>query len=207
MDYELILFDVDGTLVDSFATYVTIMESILPHFGVKANASLLRRTFAMPVVQAMQTLNIDVSRVNELERQYNNALDSVSEKEHFFNGIKEMLNDLNHIKKGIVTSRSTADIRVPEQRTMFNSMDVLITAEKSATHKPLPEPIMLAMTEIGVTPKNTIYVGDDVDDEQAAHSAGASFGLANWSNQELGKFEHPDYIFNEPKDVAIMLNH
>lgn len=61
MTYQLILFDVDGTLINSFVSYQTIMQTILPSFNVQASKAELQQTFSLSVEASMDYFHIDLS--------------------------------------------------------------------------------------------------------------------------------------------------
>lgn len=201
-NYDAILFDVDGTLLDSFAVYQTIMRQILPKFGKAASISILRQTFAMSVSQAIQQFGISEYERSELERDYDKVMASGQLKELPFKGVIKLLAQLHQrsIKLGVVTSRSRRDTMVLTKLPL-PTMNVIVTADEVNHPKPHPESLCRALEFLKIAPDQGLYIGDDISDIQAAQAAGVDFAFANWSGRGGEWVYQAKYRFDEPGDV------
>lgn len=99
-------------------------------------------------------------------------------------GMREALDDLQRdYSVGLVTSspRWYVDQLLTSQLHDFQFV-VTITYDDVANIKPHPEPLLLALSQLGVAARAAVYIGDDLVDQQAAVSAGVAFLGAGWAD-------------------------
>lgn len=87
------------------------------------------------------------------------------------------------LKTGVVTSapRWYADALLSEHFADVR-IDTVVTRDDVRRLKPDPEPIKLALQRLGVSPERAVYIGDEPEDMQAAHSARVTFIGAGWGD-------------------------
>lgn len=202
MAYQLVLFDIDGTLVDSFAAYRQTMQAILPAFHQSPTVAALCETFSMSIDDEMAALKIPVNQKSRLLAAYDRETKRANHHEPLFPGIIDMLDQLqrHRIHVGVVTSRLDADIANLDPNVFLNRMAIVVTADQVPYPKPDPRPLQFAINQLGVQPQESLYVGDAGNDEVAAKAANVDFGAALWGNSEA-PFLRPNYHFYHPKDL------
>jgi pyrophosphatase PpaX len=91
---------------------------------------------------------------------------------------------------------------------MDGLFEVIIGAEDVDNHKPHPEPLQKAMEKLGVSPPETIYVGDSVHDIVAGRAAQLRTAAATWGPFPRIELEslQPDYLLDEPKELLTILD-
>ena len=177
-----VLFDLDGTLVDSAPDLGAAADKMrtdrgltsysLDHYRPMAGAGargMLHKAFDMtpehPDFPAMR---------EEFFVNYENRL---TELTSVFDGVEHLLQSLQArgLPWGIVTNKS-ARFTDPLVRAtvLFASAGVVISGDTTPHAKPHPAPLLEAARRLGVEPSRCVYVGDDERDIVAGHAAGMS---------------------------------
>jgi pyrophosphatase PpaX len=201
-----VLFDLDGTLVDSLPlikrTYMTVFREMGIPWGDDDVMKWIGKT--------LKTIAVNFAGIDFAE-EFINRYQSSYFTEHdrhirLFPGTEIMLEQLKarNIKIGIVTSKGReGTMRALELTAIKNYMDIIIAAEDLVRHKPLPDPILMAMEFIKVDASLTYYVGDSTFDIEAGNASGVrSFGVS-WGigkPAELLRYKPVD-IFNSWEDM------
>lgn len=204
--YQYVLFDLDGTLIDTNNLILTSFmytlekfypgkytrEDLIPHMGkpLYDQMELFGPERSEELVQVYREHNERVH--DELVEEFPNVLDTI-----------EQLAKMG-IKMGIVTTkqRKTAEMGL-RLFGLDKYMDAFISYQDTENHKPHPEPVHKAMQALGADPARTLMVGDSQYDIQAGQNAGiASAGVA-WSMKGasfLSSF-NPTYLLNDMSDI------
>ena len=178
---ELVLFDLDGTLIETAPAFLRSINAIL----VKYKYPIVDMKSLRPYVSEGSSelikfaFNIDQDNkiFNQLKEEfleeYKKNLTNLSKP---FEGIPDVINflNMNKIPYGIVTNKPNAYAEpLIKNFDLFESCKILICPDNVELSKPHPEGILLACTKLSVLPKNTIYLGDHNNDIRAGESAGA----------------------------------
>jgi pyrophosphatase PpaX len=175
MRYSTVLFDLDGTLIDSG-------EMILSSFR-HATRTVLAREIPDAELAALvggsniheQMRTLDEKQVDELVRVYREHNGPLHEDLKAFAGMEDLLARLRGEGRrlGVVTSkrRRTVDLAfavLPIERYF----DAVVTSEETERHKPHPEPVLAALERLEARPDETAFVGDSPYDIGAGKAAG-----------------------------------
>jgi pyrophosphatase PpaX len=181
--YPTVLFDFDGTIVDSGAMILssfrhatrTVLAREIP------DAELAATVGGSTIFEQMRSFDPD--RVDELVEAYRAHNTPLHDELRAFHGMEELLGrlrDEGH-RLGIVTAkrRRTIDLafRVLDLERFF---DALVTADSTARHKPDPEPVREALRLLGSTPDEAAFVGDSPFDMAAGSAAGVFTVGVSW---------------------------
>ena len=203
MMYSHIVFDADGTLIDSENAYLVSLRDAIFDLNKKDMAlEDLRFSFGLT--------NKDVW--NRLGVEYIEQADALWQKYYFkysgsvriFDGIREMLRDLAGLPRvlGLVTSKPKIEYVndvVPHGVSDF--FDYIILAEDTQEHKPHPGPMLKFLECSEADPKTTLYVGDTLSDMLCAKGAGVDFALALWGGSRQSTIV-ADYYLKHPRKVV-----
>jgi len=205
--YDTVLLDLDGTTID---TNELIIESI-QHVWTSRYGKRLAREVIIPQMgrtleQQFRTFTgeDDVSELVAEYRKFNYAAHDDYVKP--FPYVKEVLRVLraSGVKLGVVTTKMRESTKRSLAWCGLDGMfDVLVTLEDVTHPKPHPEPVLLAMRELGSAAEGTLMVGDSPFDIQAANAAGAVSVAVGWSlkgEQELQKYE-PHRIIRDMREL------
>ncbi|MBL4721484.1 MAG: HAD-IA family hydrolase [Alphaproteobacteria bacterium] len=198
---RLVIFDCDGTLVDSQYGIIASMEAAFQAHGLPAPAARdVRRVVGLPLDAAIAALRGPDSELDSqapTPGQIAAAFREDSEArrlagadtEPTFPGVREVLSRL--IDTGISLGVATGKSRRGLQNTLLNHdlgdfFQVLKTAD-DGPGKPDPAILQDAMAEIGADPDSTIVIGDTTFDIQMAVNARALSIGVSWGYHETGE--------------------
>ena len=204
--YKYIIFDVDGTIIDTEEAVLKSLQAVLEEQGHEYELNDLRFALGIPGKNTLRRLNVnDIDRVHprwaQLQLEFSDDVTVFSEMEEVIQHLAERVN------LGIVTSKTSQElIDEFDPFGLSKHFEHSISADDTEKHKPEPDPLLLCMERMNAEPNQTIYIGDSVYDMQSAQKAGIKFGLALWGSKTSDKFEEADYIFEEPKDILKLLD-
>jgi len=170
-----LVFDLDGTLLDSFSIHFESYRTTCAHFGIAISREMFRAAYSADwnhTYGALGILPADWEAASKLWR-------SEAAKHHarLFPGVKEALRELRQAHKlALVTSgskmRVTRDLANTGISEFFHSV---ITGEDVQKHKPSPEGLVRVLNDLKLLPQEAIYVGDWHTDCEMAAAAGVPF--------------------------------
>ena len=201
MRYPTVLFDLDGTLIDSGAiilasfrhTTRTVLGREIP------DEQLAALVGGSSIHDQMRTL--DETRVDELVRVYREHNEPLHDELQAFEGVEELLEKLTlqGRKLGIVTAkrRATVDLafRVLPIERYFGAV---VTSETTKLHKPHPEPVLSALEQLESRPEEAAFVGDSPYDIGAGKAAGVFTVAVSW-----GKIHPPERLLELGADAIV----
>ncbi len=184
MAYKYVLFDLDGTLID---TNKLIMDSFKYTYktglGIEVEEEEILKYYGEPLIKTLARYSPE--KADELFKIYIDY----NECRHdtvvtIFDGIKELLEQLE--EKGctiaLVTSKRTkAALMGLDLFDIKKHFRVFVALEDTELHKPNPAPVLKALELLGAKPEEAIMVGDSVFDIHCAHGAGVKAVLVKWS--------------------------
>jgi pyrophosphatase PpaX len=212
MRFPVVLFDLDGTLIDSGPMIVASMKhaarSVL---GREIPEEVLAAAVGGPgLVAQMHALAPD--RVDDLVAAYREHNEPLHDELEAFWEVVQILPRLREQGRrlGIVTAKRGATVRLAFDRLpeLESNFDVVITADDTERHKPAPDPILAAVERLGASPARTAYVGDSPFDVRAAKAAGVHAVAVGWGgihSAEVLWREEPDAFVQRAEDLLAVL--
>jgi phosphoglycolate phosphatase len=187
---KLVIFDCDGTLVDGQHLIVTAMTQAyrahgLPVPGRDAMLSIV----GLSLIEAFTALGNGAAQfpVESLAERYRLAFHELREGgaavEPLYPGARDAIEALaarEDVALGIATGKSQRGVRLVLGHHGLLDRFITIQTADDAPSKPDPGMVIAAMRAAGVTPRNTVVVGDTVYDIAMAHAAGASAIGVSW---------------------------
>jgi pyrophosphatase PpaX len=177
--YPTVLFDLDGTVVDTGAIILASMryaaESVL---GGDYTDDQLMAAVGGPGLEA-QMEALDPGRVDELVRVYRAHNEPLHDTIAICEGMDVVLAELKERghRLGIVTAKRHKTVALAFDRIPIRDFfEVVVGSDDTVEHKPSPAPLRFALDKLGVEPRDAAYVGDSPFDMQAAKAAGL-FGI------------------------------
>lgn len=205
---KLVLFDLDGTLLDSKEIIIKSFRTTFKNLLNKEFSDNELLKFIGPSLKVSFTpyANEKVS-VDDLINEYTKINKSLHTKEFLklFPKVKYTLFRLKYLnyQVGLVSSKRREVVMDGlELFGITKYFDTIVCVEDVLTPKPSPEGIIKACNNLGINPKNTIYVGDHVIDIQAAQSAYAKACLVSYaSNFEKALNINPDLVIDNVLEI------
>jgi pyrophosphatase PpaX len=209
--FPVVLFDLDGTVVDSGAIILASMRHATREvLGSEHSDEELMEAVGGPGLEA-QLGAFDPERVDELVRVYRAHNEPLHDTLEACEGMEDVLVRLHEEGRrlGVVTAkrRSTVELafaRVP----IAHLFETVVGGDETEKHKPDPEPLLLAAERMGVDPTTAAYVGDSPFDMRAAKAAGMFAIAVTWGrihDRERLEREEPDAIADAAGDLLELL--
>lgn len=203
MKFPVVLFDLDGTVIDSGAIILASMRHAAKEvLGAEPSDELLMAAVGGPGLEAqMHALAPD--RVEELVTVYRAHNEPLHDELACCVGIDDLLVRLKDEGRrlGLVTAKRRATVElafnVLPLRELF---ETVVGGDETKAHKPDPEPLLLAAERLNVDPTTCAYVGDSPFDIRAAKAAGMFAIAVTWGGiHDRAKLEaeDPDAIVDD----------
>lgn len=203
--YKHIVFDVDGTLLDTDLAVLHSLQDTITHY-LNEYISMDELHFALGIPGEVTLLKLGMEDVESANKFWNDKMQEYIQHVKLFDGINEMLESLHEkgLKLGIVTSKTREEYEtdfVPHGVARY--FDTVICVEDASKPKPNPEPLLAYLQKNNLSADEVIYIGDTEYDSQCAYSAGIDFGLALWGCRKQDdikckyKFVEPCMILSE----------
>jgi pyrophosphatase PpaX len=211
MRFPTVLFDLDGTVVDSGAIILASMRHATREvLGRDYTDEELLRTVGGPGLEAqMAALAPEhVDRLVDVYRAHNIPLHDELEA---CVGMEDALVRLREEGRrlGVVTAkrRDTAELAfatVP----LGHLFETIVGGDETERHKPDPQPLLLGAERLGADPTETAYVGDSPFDIRAAKAAGMFAVAVTWGrihDRARLEAEEPDAIVDTAEELLAVL--
>ena len=179
---DAVLFDLDGTLIDSAPDLGAAADKMRTDRGLQSLPASAYRPMAGAGARGMIAvafgLTVEDSGFEALKEEFfSNYEVSLVDQTYVFEGVAELISRIcqGGLKWGIVTNKS-ARFTVPLTQAMplFNTAQTIISGDTMPHAKPHPAPLLEAARQLQVPPGRCIYVGDDERDIVAGRAAGMS---------------------------------
>ena len=180
MSKKLVLFDLDGVLLDSKENMNISWMVVCEKFNLNVEFADYFSHIGRPFQNILEILNIKEDQY-EIELTFNKVSSKLINKVNIYNGVEVVLHQLfnKNIKTGIITSKETKKTQKMLALLDF-TFDIIQTPNDDLNGKPAPDHILFAMKQLDLKASEVIYVGDMDVDYEAAKGAGVDFAFASW---------------------------
>ncbi|WPP01249.1 N-acetylmuramic acid 6-phosphate phosphatase MupP [Pseudomonas sp. HR96] len=217
MRLRAVLFDMDGTLLDTAPDFIAICQAMLAERGLPAIDPQLIRDVVSGGARAMVAATFALSpeapqfealRLEFLERyQAGCAVHS-----HLYEGMAELLVDIEkaNLLWGVVTNKPVRFAEPIMQQLGLAERSALLICPDHVTHsKPHPEPLILACKMLDLDPASVLFVGDDLRDIESGRDAGTRTAAVRYGY--IHPHDNPshwgaDVVVDHPLDLRRVLD-
>lgn len=211
-NYELLIFDWDGTLIDSENTIVACMQAALSDIGaVQPQPAAISNIIGLGLAEAIETLCPELdhnNRISLVDRYRYHFLSS--DPSEPFPGVSDTLKTLS--QQGYYLAVATGKGRAGLDRALANTgykeyFHVTRCADETRS-KPHPQMVLEILDFVGVEPDKAIMVGDTVYDLDMANNAGVDSAAVSYGVHEVSKLEtyKPKACFENMSELVPWLN-
>ncbi len=187
MRYKLIIFDMDGTILDTLTDLADGVNYALVRTGHESRSYEQVRSFLGNGIQKTIERSLppgadehEQARVLELFREYYSM--HCSDHTKAYEGITEELKLLKSLgyRLAVVSNKSDEAVKVLCKQYFDGVFDISVGSRKGIRRKPYPDSVIMVMQELNVNCDETIYVGDSEVDIQTAANAQISCISVDW---------------------------
>ncbi|HEX5387420.1 MAG TPA: HAD-IA family hydrolase [Gemmatimonadales bacterium] len=204
-----VLFDLDGTLIDSIRLILDSYHHTLAEHGLPPRDDReWLKLVGTPLSSQFAEWKDDAGRLEALiatYRAYNLA--NHDRMVRVYPGVVDAVREIkaSGCQTGLVTSKARAGaLRGLRLVGLEALMDVLVCCDEVVNPKPHPEPVERAVALLGAAPAETVYVGDSIHDMRSGRAAGVRTAAALWGpfGREHLEAAEPDFWLETPRDLV-----
>lgn len=206
MSYTHIVFDIDGTLIDTENAVLSALEDTLTELG-RPSSSRDDLKFALGIPGETTLAQLEIADTEAANRLWNGHVKKYLSSVTVFLGIRSLLEELlaGGYRLGIITSKTREEYAadfVPSG--LAACFDTVICVDECRRPKPAADPVLKYLERTGIRPDEMLYIGDTAYDAECAGNAGVDFGLALWGCRSVRHIRAAGY-FATPYDVGYFL--
>lgn len=214
-DYDLLVFDFDGTLADSREGIVATVNHALTTVGhAPAGADEIYRLVGLPLdevfIRLFEGLGLRADHVPAVEAYRSAWVEVGHARIELFPGILDLLRELHGSGRtmAIATGKSLRGIeRSMRHFGLEDYFSTVATTDSVPRGKPFPDMMEKILCELGIEPKRALMVGDTTFDLEMAHAAGADSVGVTYGGHSRAELEgaSPKFLVETPEALADLL--
>jgi HAD superfamily hydrolase (TIGR01549 family) len=210
--FDAVVFDLDGTLADTFSTVLRIFNQLMvARTGREWKLEELVPYFGPPETVMFKHLFPNENDYESVADEFYRLSRADGDEIKPFSGIREIVGELRDagVKLGVYSGASTQAARIRAGHAgLLNLFDDVIGGDQVSNYKPHPEGLIKLIDRFDVDPAATIYIGDMVADVEVGRGAGATTVAVSWG---AGKREElidakPDFMIERPDRLREIFN-
>jgi pyrophosphatase PpaX len=209
--FRTVLFDLDGTLLDSIGLILaSYRHTLRTHRGTAPLDEVWLAGLGTPLHAQLADFTDDPGELEAMVATYReHNLAHHDAMVRAYPGAPEAVHALARqgTRLGVVTSkRRDGTQRGITVGGFAGAFGTVVCADDVERHKPHPEPVLRALEDLGAEPQSTVFVGDSPHDLAAGRAAGVATAAVLWgpfAREDLAA-HHPDHWVEQPADLALL---
>ena len=203
MPLQAILFDLDGTLVDSATDITHAFNYAMKLYGApqvsRKEIEVMLGEGLTRIIQKfdeLKDLGIDVTDVRRHFREY--YLSNIAVYSRPYPGVEDTLQRLKDFKKAVVSNKlEVFTLKTLRQLHLLPYFDLVLGGDSGPERKPSPQAILAALSRLGVPADQTLMVGDSAYDVEAGRGAGAKTVAVTYGYGSPGFEDGADFTMDQ----------
>lgn len=209
MHYDTVIYDLDGTLLDTLGDLAAAVNHAMrvmncPEHSEVAVCAMVGNGMELLIRRALPEGD---ERMEETLRVFKAYYAEHSEDlTCAYEGIEAMLEALAQagVKQAIVSNKGDPFVRALNEKFFSRWIRLAVGERADVRRKPAPDSLLRIMEELGSTPERTLYVGDSDVDIVTANNAGVDCASVCWGfrTEEQLRAAGADHLFHKPGELA-----
>ena len=196
-----VLFDLDGTLLDSFSSHYEAYERTFARFGIQMSREKFLSSYSPDWYQTYEAMGLPRETWAAANDYW---LEEAAKRDpDLLPGVKETLAELcKGYALGLVTSGSRSRVTRDLERTGLGPLfRIVVTGDDVQRPKPSPDGLVMALGELAMDPGEAVYIGDALADYEMARAADVGFLCV------VSEFtaSHSDHSFTRMQSISDLL--
>lgn len=210
MKFSAVLFDLDGTLIQTTHLYEEACIAGMNAIGLSFASEDFQRLYPTGYGMGRWILDRggDVGRLEEVRQARDDVYhELLSTRSEYCDGAIELLEFLRKHPTGVVTNswRSYLDA-INSRLSIYDRLTEIVTADELGDLcKPHPHGLILTADRLGAAPKDSVYVGDQIFDLEAARAAGMTACLIHGPHTPDGAEQYADMVVTSLSELQSLL--
>lgn len=205
---ELIIFDLDGTLVDSSTDITNALNYAIKPYGIKPLT--IKDTVKM-VGEGLTRLvekivgNTTAIKNEVLDRFIAYYTEHLTDFTKPYPGIIETLEKLGRVKKAVISNkRESLSKKLLEELGLLRFFDIVLGSDSVYEKKPSPVPVRKVLELLKIAPDKALIVGDSNFDIQAGKSAGIITVAVTYGFRDRESLRDADFIIDAIEELILL---
>ena len=210
MPIKLILFDLDGTLVDTSKDITTALNYALKQYGIKEHS--VQETINMVgegITRLIEKILGDkkIHMRDEIIRRFIEYYsEHLSDYSREYPYVRETLDQLDGYKKAVISNkRESLSVELLEKLDLLKYFNLVAGSDTTSEKKPSPVPIFHIMEKLDTKPYESMIVGDSNFDIEAGEKAGIKTVAVTYGYRERQYLQDADYMIDSLKDLIFLI--
>jgi len=210
MPVKLIIFDLDGTLIDSSVDIANALNYAMEPYSsrrvtrdetIKLVGEGISRLIGKLVGDRDETVRADVGK-----RFLKHYTEHIVDYTVVYPGVNETLKKLGRYRKAVISNKRESLSRlVLERLGLLKYFDLVIGSDTTPERKPSPVPVIKALSELHVSPDSAVMVGDSNYDVDAGKAAGVVTIAVTYGYRSLQVIANADHLIDRMLDLIPVL--
>lgn len=210
MPIKLVIFDLDGTLVNSITDITNSLNYATEPYGLPPKTSeevsaLVGEGITKVIERVLGDERLQY-RDDVVKRFLEFYSEHIVDNTFPYPGVRETLERLNGLKKAVISNKREAlSVKVLEALDLIRFFDLVIGSDSTTEKKPSPVPVLHVISTMGLTQEDSIMVGDSDLDIAAGKNAGIKTVGVTYGYRKREFLKDADYVIDEIKDLPLII--
>jgi phosphoglycolate phosphatase len=207
MAIKIILFDLDGTLIDSSVDICNALNYAIEGTGinpvsVSRTITLIGEGVSRLIEKLLKAENCNADKELLLKRYLEYYSAHMADNTPLYPGVKDTLEALGEYRKVIITNkRQDASAKILDTLGIAVYFDFIAGSDTTPGKKPSPIPIQFVLEKFAIKPEEAVIIGDSNFDIEAGKAAGIKTIAVTYGYRPVDALQQADYIVDKMPDV------
>lgn len=211
MTYELLIFDLDGTLVDTRQDIANSANIMLDHYGLDGKSVAEVTSYVGDGIAKFVERCIGDKKVNfdEAVSMFKSIYtEHLLENTRPYHGIMELLDQLNMYRKAVLTNKAYGPSKtITDGLGLTPHFEMVVGGDTLPRKKPFPDGVNCILEKTGVDRGKSMLIGDGRNDILTAAEAGLQSVYVSWGFSDDSSMAglNPEFTINHPEELLAIL--